>query len=72
MAAVHLQSTVALDGTLTVRGLPSLAGHSVEVLVRDRNTMISDSANRYPLRGKAIQYKDPFDSVGEGDWAALQ
>lgn len=72
MAAIHLQSTVALDGTLTVRGLPLLAGHSVEVLVRDRATVNSDSVDRYPLRGKAIQYKDPFGSVGEGDWAALQ
>ncbi|MCX7017005.1 MAG: hypothetical protein NTW86_31340 [Candidatus Sumerlaeota bacterium] len=70
MAAVHLQSTVAPDGTLTVRGLPSLAGHKVDVVVRDRDA-VPDDGNRYPLRGLPIEYKAPFDSVAEDDWDAL-
>lgn len=68
MAAVHLETVVSADGTLTLRDLPLLAGHVVEVLVRDRAPAHRDAANRYPLRGTPVQYKNPFDSVAEGDW----
>jgi len=71
MAAVHLQTTVANDGTLTVNGLPTLAGHKVDVLVRDCLAERAGEA-RYPLHGKPVQYVDPFGSVAEEDWNALQ
>ena len=70
MAAVHLQTTVATDGTLVVHGLPTLAGHKVDVLVRD----CSPAPHRdtpYPLHGKPVHYVDPFDSVAQDDWNAL-
>ena len=71
MVAVHLQTVVSPDGTLTLRDLPLLAGHVVEVLVRDRVVSShGDAASRYPLRGTPVQYNDPFDGVAKGDWAA--
>jgi hypothetical protein len=71
MAAVHLQTVVGGDGTLTLRGLPSLAGHRVDVLVRDAAVAAAPTA-KYPLRGKRLRYEKPFDSVAEADWEAGQ
>ncbi len=71
MEAIHLQATVAEDGTLTVRGLPALAGRKVDVLVRDCSPRATRET-RYPLRGKPLQYVDPFDSVAEEDWNPIQ
>ncbi len=70
MAAIHLQTVVSPDGTLTLRDLPLLAGHMVDVLVRDRAPSRTDASSRYPLRGTEVEYKYPFDSVAEGDWNA--
>ena len=67
MAAVHLQTVVGGDGTLTVRGLPSLAGHRVDVLVRD-TPRAEGETDKYPLRGRPLRYEKPFDSVAETDW----
>jgi len=71
MAAVHVQTVVDSDGTLTVKGLPSLAGHKVDVVVRDRDAK-SGTRPRYPLRGKLAEYRDPFEGVAEGEWHALR
>lgn len=71
MAAVHLQTVVADDGTLTVKGLPSLAGHRVDVIVSDRDDQ-PKTEPRYPLRGKLAKYRDPFESVAEDEWDALR
>ena len=69
MAAVHLQTVVGGDGTLTVRGLPSLAGHRVDVLVRDAPLAESET-DKYPHRGRPLRYEKPFESVAETDWEA--
>ena len=71
MAALHLQAVVAGDGTLTLRGLPSLAGRLVDVVVRDAAGPQPQSA-QYPLRGRPLRYERPFDSVAETDWEAGQ
>jgi len=72
MAAVHLQTVVGADGTLTLRDLPLLAGHVVDVLVRDRASSQKETANRYPLRGTSVEYKNPFDGVADDDWDAIK
>ena len=71
MAALRLQAVVADDGTLTIKGLPSLANHEVDVIVRDRNHR-RQKAGRYPLRGKPVEYHDPFESVAEDEWDAVR
>ena len=69
MAAVHLQTMVGGNGTLTLRGLPSLAGHRVDVFVRDA-AVTQSRIGKYPLRGRPLRYEKPFDSVAEADWEA--
>ncbi len=71
MAAVHVQAVVASDGTLTVHGLPSLAGHIVDVLVRDASRREAQT-EKYPLHGKPLRYERAFDSVAEADWDAAR
>ena len=71
MVALHLQTVVAGDGTLTLHGMPSLAGHRVDVVVRDTASPRPEAA-RYPLRGKPLRYDRPFDGVAEADWEAGQ
>jgi hypothetical protein len=46
-------------------------GEKVEVIVRRRERQ-RERRGRYPLRGKPIRYLDPFGSVAENDWEALQ
>ncbi|NKB25841.1 MAG: hypothetical protein GKR87_16010 [Kiritimatiellae bacterium] len=70
MAGVHLQTVVSPDGTLTLRDLSLLAGHVVEVLVRDCSSDRKEMSERYPLRGTPVEYKHPFEGVAEGDWDA--
>ena len=67
MAAVHVQAVVGGDGTLTVRGLPSLAGHRVDVVVRDADTE-RQKPRIYPLRGCPLRYEKPFEAVAEDEW----
>lgn len=69
MAAVQLQTVVGRNGILTVRGLPSFAGHKVEVLVRDAARK-RGFVGKYPLRGKPVRYVRPFDGVAAADWKA--
>lgn len=71
MAAVHVQTVVGGDGTLTVRGLPSLAGHRVDVFVRDTDPARQE-ADAHPLRGSPLRYEKPFDSVAQDDWKATR
>lgn len=66
-----VETTVASDGTLTLRELPFPAGERVEVTVRRRERE-REGDNRYPLRGTPIRYVGPFESVAEEKWEVLQ
>ncbi len=70
MVDIHTQGKVSDDGILTIKGLPTLAGHIVEVTVRDR--AIPEDQPRYPLHGQPLRYERPFDSVAEEDWDTLR
>lgn len=71
MQTYRLETTVSINGTLTITGLPLQAGDKVEVIVRSRNQEQKHRA-RYPLRGKPIRYTDPFESVAEDNWEVLK
>jgi len=43
----------------------------VEVIVKSHLLIHMNQKNLYPLRGKPVQYKDPFDSVAEDDWEVI-
>jgi hypothetical protein len=67
MRVCRFETTVSGDGTVTVKDIPFPPGQEVEVVVcshepRHRETEL------YPLRGKPMQYIDPFESVAEDDW----
>jgi len=70
MAAIRLRTVVNGDGVLTIKGLSSLAGRRVDVVIRE-SWQEPNQADRYPLRGKPFEYRDPFKRVAEGDWSAV-
>jgi hypothetical protein len=71
MSDYRVETSVASDGSLTIKGLPFQAGDRVEVIVRSQEHP-EGNGERYPLRGKPIRYTDPFSSVAEKDWGALR
>ncbi len=64
------KTLIAKGGKLSINGLPFRAGESVEVTIRrgKKPTRLS----KYPLRGKAIVYHEPFKSVAVSDWEAAR
>jgi len=71
MQTYRVETEVSRNRTLTIKGLPFQVGEKVEVIVRRREHE-RERRGRYPLRGKPIRYLDPFKSVAESDWEALQ
>lgn len=67
MVSIYKQMRVKKDGTLLIKGLPELAGHKVDVIVRDKDKARTRPTN-FPLRGIPIELIDPFGSVAEKDW----
>ena len=56
---------------MSIKGLPFLAGESVEVTVRRGRK--STRAGKYPLRGKPVIYRDPFKgATASSDWEAMR
>lgn len=53
MQIYHIETTVPIDGTLTIKGLPFQAGDKVEVIVRS-STQKQKYRESYPLHGKPI------------------
>jgi hypothetical protein len=66
METFRIQTTVAKDGSVTIKRLPFRAGDPVEVIVRSERRA-SKQRVLYPLRGTPIRYADPYDSVAEKD-----
>lgn len=71
MQIYRVETTVSDNGTLTLDKLPFRVGDEVEVVVRARKRA-RESTARYPLRGEPLCYSEPFASVAEDDWDALQ
>lgn len=71
MQAYRIETVVAQNGTITIRGIPFLAGEKVEVVILSR-PYGPKGKERYPLRGKPIRYLAPFESVAENDWEILR
>ena len=64
----RIETTIQQDGTLTLKDLPFQAGETVEVIVVPKPT--PQNGDKYPLRGTAVIYADPFEPVAAGDWVA--
>lgn len=64
--AHKIETTIAEDGTLTLKGLPFQAGEAVEVIVLQRPLSKSlppdETANSHPLQGQQpYRYDAPFE-----------
>ena len=68
MEIYRIETTIAEDGSLAIRGLPFAAGEKVEVTIR--NQAGPTPAEKYPLRGLPLEYRDPFATAANGDWDA--
>jgi len=53
------------------QGFAGKGEERVEVIVKSHPLIELNQKNLYPLRGKSVQYKDPFDSVAEEDWEII-
>jgi hypothetical protein len=67
----RIETTVSGDGTVTLKNMPFPPGEHVEVVVCAGDVKRRGN-NAYPLRGKPIQYLDPFGGVADGDGEAAQ
>ena len=61
LQAHRVETTLTLDGTLTLEHLPFRAGEEVEVIVLPQAAALPRS--RYPLRGTPVDYQGPKTSV---------
>jgi hypothetical protein len=66
-----VETKIADDKSLTIKGLPFCVGDKVEVIIRP-STSLAAKKNNYTLRGEPIRYIDPFESVAEEDWETLK
>ncbi len=72
MAQHRLKTTVAGDGSITIRDLPFPAGEEVEVVVAVPDHSTEDvSVGRNPLRGSVRRFERPFEPASDAsDWEA--
>ena len=71
MQTYRIETIIAQNRILTIRGLPFRKGEKVEVIILSR-PRIQEGQSHYPLRGQPFRYTAPFDPVAEDDWNALQ
>ena len=69
MLDYRVEAEVSTEGSVTITGLPFQPGNRVEVIIRGPSSD-TEKDRSYPLRGKPVQYVDPFSGVAEGDWEA--
>jgi hypothetical protein len=67
----RIETEVEQSGTITLHDLPFQEGEKVVVVITTHPVELSQG-NCYPLRGSTVEYKNPFDSVAEDDWSAMQ
>lgn len=67
----QIETEVEKSGTIILHDLPFHEGEKVMVVITPR-LATPNNGNRYPLRGLKVEYKNPFDSVVEDEWSAMQ
>lgn len=69
MLAHRIETTIQIDGTLTLENLPFHSGEPVEVIILAKPRQNSQQ-NQYSLWGTALHYIDPTQPVALDDWEA--
>ncbi len=73
MEIYKVDTVLKQSGTLTLKQLPFKVGEHVEVIVMPAPRPAREAAAAaYPLHGTVLRYDDPFASVAESEWEALQ
>jgi len=70
MQAFRTETKLSKNGQLVLNGLPFCKGEQVEVIILAQKQ--NPARKQYPLRKTPIVYRQPFDSVAENEWTALQ
>jgi hypothetical protein len=71
MQSYRVETTVKEQGMLIIQGLPFPPGNHVEVVIRDMENAPAGES-KYSLRGTAYEFLDPFGTVAEAEWGAVQ
>ena len=71
MQVYRIQTVVTQNGDITLQSLPFQPGQDVEVIVLSQSRPPKHQ-EVYPLRGKPVQYTNPFDGVAVDEWDALE
>lgn len=69
MQTFRIETIVAKNRALTLRGLPFRSGEKVEVIIISRSVRATE-IQPYSLRGKPVQYESPFEPIEPDDWDA--
>ncbi|MCI0388731.1 MAG: hypothetical protein MOB07_08190 [Acidobacteria bacterium] len=67
----RVETRIEHDGTIILHDLPFHEGEKVVVVITTRSVE-ADQKKLYPLRGLPVVYKNPFESVAENEWSAMQ
>ncbi|MFC2155337.1 hypothetical protein ACFLRB_02450 [Acidobacteriota bacterium] len=71
MQTYQVDTIISKEGILEIKGLPLHTGDRVAVTVTKQKSA-GPKGNLYPLRGKPISYKAPYESVAEKDWELIE
>ena len=71
MQAYKAEKIMLKNGKLNLEALPFQEGEAVEVIVIPLNDKVRP-AKKYFLKGKLIQYENPFEPVAQDDWNVLK
>ena len=72
MRVCQIHTTVSEDKSVTLKNVPFQPGEHVEVVVCSEDVKRRGGSDPYPLRGKPVQYLDPFEGIAEDNWEATQ
>jgi len=67
----RIETRIENGGTIILHDLPFHDGEKVVVVITSR-PVEADQKKLYPLRGLPVIYKNPFESVAENEWSAMQ
>lgn len=71
METLRVEKIIQSNRTIILENLPFDEGEKVEIIILKSN--MENENGRYPLRGTAYQYENPFESaVPAEDWEALR
>jgi len=67
----RIETRIENGGTIILHDLPFREGEKVVVVITSR-PVEADQKKLYLLRGLPVIYKNPFESVAENEWSAMQ